>query len=69
MLVSFQMARESGAAGAILRNSYGQAVAGASWELSNMLDATTAEAVALQKGLQFIEQLGCSPVIIESDSL
>jgi ribonuclease HI len=59
----------SGAAGAILQNSNGQAVAGASWELNNMLDATTTEAVALQRGLQFIEQIGCSSVIIESDSL
>jgi ribonuclease HI len=60
----------SGAAGAILQNSNGQAAAGASWELNNMLDATTTEAVvAFQRGLQFIEQIGCSPVIIESDSL
>jgi ribonuclease HI len=59
----------SGAAGAIIQNSNGQAVPGASWELNNMLDATTAEAVTFERGLQFFEQIGCSSVIIESDSL
>ena len=34
-----------------------------------MLDAATAEAIALQSGLNFIEDMGCAPVIIETDSL
>ena len=58
-----------GAAGVVLRNDKGEAVAGGCWPLSNLLDATTAEALALQKGFMLIEQLGCSPVTIETDSL
>ena len=58
-----------GAAGVILRNDRGESVAGGCWALSNLLDATTAEAMALQKALILIEQNGCSPTIIESDCL
>jgi hypothetical protein len=29
----------------------------------------TTEAIALQKGLQLVEDLDCVPVIVESDSL
>ena len=42
---------------------------GAAWPLNNLLDAITAEATALQRGMMFIEQIGCAPVIIETDSL
>ena len=41
----------SGAAGAVLRNNKGEALAGGCWPLSNLLDAGTAEAMALLKGL------------------
>jgi ribonuclease HI len=58
----------TGATGAVLRDDKGQAVAGASFIWEHLLDATT-EAIALQKGLQLIEDLGCSLVVIESDSL
>ena len=44
-----------GAAGAVLRNDKGEAVADGCWPLSNLLDATTAEALALQNGLMLIE--------------
>jgi hypothetical protein len=60
----------SGAADAILQNSNGQAVAGASWELNNILDDSSLQLVqALQRGLRLIEQIGCLSVIIELDSL
>lgn len=36
----------------------------------HLLDATTAKAIACpRKGLELVESLGCSPVIVESDSL
>ena len=59
----------SGAMGAVLRNHKGEAVAGSGLPLSNLLDATTAEALALQRGFDLIDHIGCSPVIIETDSL
>lgn len=55
--------------GAVLRNDRGEAVASASWLLHHLFDATTAEASALQKGLLFAQDLGCSPIVIESVSL
>ena len=58
-----------GAVGVVLRNDKGEAIAGGCWPLTNLFDATTAEALALQKGFMLIEQLGCSPVTIETDSL
>ena len=58
-----------GAAGVVLRNIKGDAVVGGCWPLSNLLDATTAKVTALQRGLQLIENLGCSSVIIETNSL
>lgn len=59
----------TGAAAAILRNNRGEALAGASWLLHHLLDATTSEAVAIQRGLELVEGLGCHQVIVESDSL
>ena len=37
--------------------------------MANLLDAATAEALALRRGLQLVDDLGCTPVIMESDSL
>ena len=34
-----------------------------------MLDVATAEATALQRGLKLVEQIGCNPVVIETDSM
>ena len=59
----------TGATGAVLRNEKGEAMAGGYWPLGCVLDAATAEAAALQKGMLLIERLGCSPTIIESDCL
>jgi hypothetical protein len=54
-----------GVHGAVLRNDKGEAVAGSSCTLQYLADATTTEAGALQ----LIEQIGCTPVMIESGSL
>jgi hypothetical protein len=44
-------------------------IAGGAWPKLNLLDAKIAEAEALRHGLQMIESMGYSPVIVESDSL
>lgn len=59
----------TGASGAVVRDYKGEAVAGCGEVLSNLLDAVTSEAIALKKGLELIEHLGCLPVILESDSM
>jgi ribonuclease HI len=58
-----------GAAVAIIRNHMGEAVVGGACPLSNIIDASTTEAMALRFGLQIIDENGCSPSTIESDSL
>jgi ribonuclease HI len=59
----------SGAIGVILRNHKGVALAGRSRLFSNVLNAATAEALALKDGLQLTEVLGCIPAVVESDCL
>ena len=44
-------------------------MAGRSWVLKSLLNSTTAEAVALQRGLSMVQDHGCIGVIMESDSL
>jgi ribonuclease HI len=46
----------------------GEVIAGMSCTLENVLSVATVEALALLRGLEFLEELGCSSVIIESDS-
>jgi ribonuclease HI len=52
-----------------LRNDRGDAIAGLACPLSHVHDATTAEALALFKGLVFLLDIGVTRVTIESDSL
>jgi ribonuclease HI len=59
----------SGAARVVLRNCCGEAVAGRACPLENVLNAAAAEALALLRGLELLEQLGCASVVIESDSM
>lgn len=59
----------TGATGAVIRNDRGEAVAGAAKKIFNALCPAAAEAQALKKGLALVEHLGCSPIIVESDSL
>jgi ribonuclease HI len=58
-----------GASGVVLRNDRGEAIAGLACPLSHVYDATTAEALALFKGLVFLLDIGITRVTIESDSL
>ena len=44
-------------------------MAGRSWVLKSLLNSTTVEAVALQRGFSTIQDPGCIGVIMESDSL
>lgn len=59
----------TGAAGVVLRNDRGEAIAGYACPLDHVLNASTAEALALLEGLKFLENLGVTRVITESDSL
>jgi hypothetical protein len=63
------MVNGSGSAGAVLRNEKGEVLGGMACPLENLLCATTAEAYAMLKGLEFLDKFGCSSCIIESDSL
>jgi hypothetical protein len=58
-----------GTAAAVIQNDCGQAIAGGVWTLMNILDASTAEALALRYGLTLLKDIGCSPTIVESDNL
>jgi hypothetical protein len=42
-------------------------IAGGAIPMTNIMDAATAEASAMQFGLQMVENMGCSPVTAESD--
>ena len=57
------------AAAAIIRNDKGEAIAGSARPLGKLLDSTMAEAHALRLGLQLLEEIACSPAIVESDNL
>jgi ribonuclease HI len=59
----------SGSAGIVLRNDKGEAIAGKICLLNDLMSSAQAEAMALLRGLQFLEQIGCSSAYIESDSL
>jgi hypothetical protein len=58
-----------GAVASVIRNSKGEAIAGGAWPMINMLDVSTAEALALRSGLTLLEKYRCSPTIIESDNM
>ena len=59
----------TGSSGAILRNCSGEAVAGCYGVLEHVLDVATAEAYAFLDGLKLVQSLGCSNIVLESDSL
>jgi ribonuclease HI len=58
-----------GAVAVIIRNHLGEVISGGAWPKRNLMDAKVAEAEALRHGLLLTENLGCSPVIVESDCL
>jgi ribonuclease HI len=59
----------SGATAAVIRNSHGEAIGGGTWPLANILSPASAEAMAMKNGMMLLENIGCSPVVVESDSL
>jgi ribonuclease HI len=59
----------SGAVGIVLRDDHGVAIAGYTCPLDHVLDAATTEALALLKGIEFLEQVGITRAHVESDSL
>jgi hypothetical protein len=58
-----------GVVAVVICNDHGEVIAGGAWPKLNLLDAITAKAEALQHGLQMTKNVGCSPVIVESDCL
>jgi hypothetical protein len=48
------------AVGDVLRNNMGEAVAGVATFLSSILNTASAEAIALLKGMELVESLGCN---------
>jgi ribonuclease HI len=62
-------ANGTGAVGGVMRNHLGEDIAGMTCPMKNILDASTAEALALLKRINMPDQLGCSSIMVESDSL
>lgn len=59
----------TGAVGVVLRNNSGEAIAGAAEPISHVLNAGSAESLAMLKGIELLKRLGCSEVTVESDCL
>jgi ribonuclease HI len=59
----------SGSTIAIIRNDHGEVIGGGTWPLLNILSPASAEAMALKNGMLLLENIGCSPVVVESDSM
>lgn len=57
--------RGLGVATTIIWNTRREAVSGASW----LLNSATAEAMTFQKGLEFVQNLGCKIITAEYDAL
>jgi ribonuclease HI len=57
------------AAGAVLRNHKGEAIVVGCLPLYHMISVATTKAIALVRGLEFMEKLGCTSATVESDSL
>jgi ribonuclease HI len=63
------LADGSGAAGIVLQDDHGAAIAGYACSLDHVVDAATTEAaLALLKGIEFLEQVGITQAYVETDS-
>jgi ribonuclease HI len=58
-----------GSVGAVLRDSNGKFIAGVAIYFPHMASAKLAEARAMKEGLILANQMGCSDIIAESDSI
>ena len=66
---SFYDDLHAGATGAVVRDCQGNFIAAATTLLPNVVSVAMAEAWAMKEGLSFINSLGYSAIIAESDSL
>jgi ribonuclease HI len=66
---SFRDVQGIGGTGAIIRDSNGSFIAGSCFYLEHVGDASISEIMALKEGLLLAQRIGCSSLIIHSDSL
>ena len=66
---SFHADTMAGACGAVARDEHGTFIAAASWILSHVVSADSAEIYAIRFGLILAANVGCTKIVIESDSL
>jgi hypothetical protein len=66
---AFSIETQSGAIGAVIRNCQGDFVAATTVFIPHVHSAAMAEAMAMLHGLSLVNQIGCSSVEAESDSI
>jgi ribonuclease HI len=66
---SFYQDESAGATGAVIRDYKGKFIAALTTFVPNLASAAASEALAMREGLCLANRLGCSNVIVESDSL
>jgi ribonuclease HI len=66
---SFHVDRKAGATTAVLRDHQGRFVAAAGKFIPHVTSIAMAEVMAMKDGLNFANQIGCSRIEVESDSL
>lgn len=59
----------TGACGAIIRDSGGQFIAAATAKLEHVADVVSAEAAALVEGLKLANIIGCNSILVQMDNL
>jgi ribonuclease HI len=59
----------TGAIAVVLRNSRGEALAGVAEVFDHASNPAAAKAMASRRGLQLLQDIACSRVIVEADSL
>lgn len=65
---AFYAENMAGATGAVARDDRGEFIAAASWFIPHVTSADSAEANAIRNGLVLPMNIGCSSLIVESDS-
>ena len=59
----------TGAIAIVLRNNRGEALAGVAEVFDHISNPAVAEAMVIRRGLQLLQDIACSRVIVEADSL
>jgi ribonuclease HI len=65
---SFHHDSHAGSIGAVIQNSNGDFVAASTVFLPHIMFRAAAEAMAMREGLSLVNRIGCTNVIMESDS-